>query len=90
VLHMCVAQSQACHRPHRWTTAGQPPSSGKLGKDGPENARDKHMGGVASSLAVCAEDRAKPVMDACLYICNICGVQPTVTDPSPWRKPHTG
>src|SRR5262245_61662143 len=33
-------------------------------------------GCVAWSLAVCAEDRAKPVMDACLYICsNICGVQ---------------
>src|SRR5262249_46478671 len=34
------------------------------------------LGCVAWSLAVCAADRAKPVMDACLYICsNICGVQ---------------
>jgi hypothetical protein len=33
-------------------------------------------GCVAWSLAVCAEARAKPVMDACLYRCShICGVQ---------------
>jgi hypothetical protein len=71
-------------------TAGRPPSDGQLGEDGPERARDTHLGGVASSLAVCAADCAKPVMDACLYICNRCGVPPTVIDPSPLCKPHTG
>src|SRR4029450_7481340 len=44
LLYMGVAQPQACHRPHRWTTAGQPPSYGKLGEDGPERLRDQNMG----------------------------------------------
>jgi hypothetical protein len=56
-------------RPAIARTAGRPLSDDQLGEDGPERARHTNTRVVAWSLAVCAADRAKPVMDAYHPIC---------------------
>ena len=70
-------------------TAGRPPSDGQLGEAGPERARDTHRGGCR---LVTGRVRRRPCQarHGCIYICNICGVQPIVADTSPVRKPPDG
>ena len=82
----CCPWVSRSRRPATVLTAGRPPSSGQLGEDGPEREQETRIWEcVAWSLGVCAEDRAKPVMDAGIYR-YICGVQSIVADTSPLRK----
>ena len=54
-------------RPATALTAGRPPSYGKLGEDGPERARDKHMG-VCRMVTGRVHRRSRKARDGGRYI----------------------
>ena len=87
-LACCTSVSRS-RRPATALTAGQPPSYGKLGADGPESARDTHRG-VCRLVTGRVRRRPCQAHHGYIYICNICGVPPIVADTSPVRKPPYG
>jgi hypothetical protein len=86
VLSMGVAQPQACHRPHRWTTA----ELWSAGRGGPRESKRHEHGGVSHGHWPCAPKTVPSPSWMQVYIGNICGVQSIVADTSPLRKPPYG
>jgi hypothetical protein len=85
----CCPWVSRSRRPATALTEGRPQRSRELGEDGAERARDKTTG-VFRMVTGCGSRIPCQACHECIYICNICGVQPTVADTSPLRKPPYG
>jgi hypothetical protein len=86
VLHICVAWPRACHRPHRWTTA----EIWCAGRGWPSESKGQAHRSFSDGHVPRDPNTVHSLSCIPLYKVYICGVQPTVADPSLLSKHPAG